>query len=144
MTDRSNLSADQMTAREWCNRPPAGWVCSRGRGHEGPCAAVQAHCHFTVNDVRCTRPGGHEGDHVVPLTLVTVPPAIPSPPDIQGLLDRVHDGIGGVGMVSIFAIPGRVTVSWRAGAREHVCGGLTLAEALQAVLDEVEKGVEDA
>lgn len=24
-----------------CNRPPQGWVCSRGRDHEGPCAARQ-------------------------------------------------------------------------------------------------------
>lgn len=23
-----------------CTRPPAGWTCSRGDGHEGPCAAT--------------------------------------------------------------------------------------------------------
>jgi hypothetical protein len=27
-----------------CTRPPPGWVCSRMRGHEGPCAArLQEH-----------------------------------------------------------------------------------------------------
>lgn len=25
-----------------CDVPPPGWVCSRGKGHEGPCAASQA------------------------------------------------------------------------------------------------------
>lgn len=25
-----------------CNRPPAGWACSRAPGHEGPCAATPA------------------------------------------------------------------------------------------------------
>jgi hypothetical protein len=24
-----------------CNRPPEGWYCTRGAGHEGPCAAVR-------------------------------------------------------------------------------------------------------
>lgn len=24
-----------------CRRPPAGWRCTRGVGHEGPCAAVE-------------------------------------------------------------------------------------------------------
>lgn len=26
----------------FCDVPPAGWTCSRGKGHEGPCAASQA------------------------------------------------------------------------------------------------------
>lgn len=26
-----------------CNKPPEGWYCTRGRGHEGPCAAVPRH-----------------------------------------------------------------------------------------------------
>lgn len=29
-----------------CDRPPPGWVCTRERGHDGPCAAVRV----TVND----------------------------------------------------------------------------------------------
>lgn len=24
-----------------CDRPPEGWQCTRGRDHEGPCAAVK-------------------------------------------------------------------------------------------------------
>lgn len=24
---------------ELCTVPPAGWICSRSKGHEGPCAA---------------------------------------------------------------------------------------------------------
>lgn len=27
--------------RVTCQRAPAGWVCTREDGHEGPCAAVQ-------------------------------------------------------------------------------------------------------
>jgi hypothetical protein len=23
-----------------CDRPPSGWTCSRGKGHDGPCAAT--------------------------------------------------------------------------------------------------------
>lgn len=26
-----------------CDKPPEGWYCTRGRGHEGPCAAVPRH-----------------------------------------------------------------------------------------------------
>jgi hypothetical protein len=27
-----------------CTRPPPGWYCSRDKGHEGPCAAVEGLC----------------------------------------------------------------------------------------------------
>ena len=27
-----------------CNLPPEGWVCPRGAGHEGPCAATEEAC----------------------------------------------------------------------------------------------------
>lgn len=30
---------EQHKAAEPCNIPPPGWWCSRGKGHEGPCAA---------------------------------------------------------------------------------------------------------
>ena len=26
-----------------CEAPPEGWICTRGAGHEGPCAALPAH-----------------------------------------------------------------------------------------------------
>jgi hypothetical protein len=33
------------SAAQICTLPPAGWVCSRGAGHEGPCAAsALPHC----------------------------------------------------------------------------------------------------
>lgn len=28
-----------------CTVPPAGWVCTRGAGHDGPCAAVSERDH---------------------------------------------------------------------------------------------------
>ncbi len=28
------------TPAPWCDRPPAGWHCTRGAGHEGPCCAA--------------------------------------------------------------------------------------------------------
>lgn len=28
-------------SKEKCTRPPEGWSCSRGEGHQGPCAATQ-------------------------------------------------------------------------------------------------------
>jgi hypothetical protein len=36
------MSADDLDPRVDgpCDVPPAGWECSRKRGHEGPCAAV--------------------------------------------------------------------------------------------------------
>ena len=32
----------EMTDPEECQVPPLGWRCTRGAGHEGPCAAVEA------------------------------------------------------------------------------------------------------
>lgn len=53
MSDTSDVSdetwmegqdrADELVAeanRRECDVPPAGWSCTRARGHEGPCAAV--------------------------------------------------------------------------------------------------------
>lgn len=34
------VPASAPPAPEECDRPPIGWRCTRGRGHEGPCAAV--------------------------------------------------------------------------------------------------------
>ena len=28
-------------ADDWCDVPPLGWRCTRAKGHEGPCAAVE-------------------------------------------------------------------------------------------------------
>lgn len=32
---------NQLGKHEKCTNPPHGWVCSRERGHEGPCAALK-------------------------------------------------------------------------------------------------------
>jgi hypothetical protein len=38
-----------------CNRPPAGWWCSRFPGHTGPCAARPlSQCHHSIVNGRCT------------------------------------------------------------------------------------------
>lgn len=32
---------DHDEADDWCDVPPLGWRCTRTKGHEGPCAAVE-------------------------------------------------------------------------------------------------------
>ena len=32
---------DYDDADGWCDVPPLGWRCTRAKGHEGPCAAVE-------------------------------------------------------------------------------------------------------
>jgi hypothetical protein len=38
---RAQAAADIMRM-PLCKQPPEGWTCSRGEGHEGPCASSQA------------------------------------------------------------------------------------------------------
>jgi hypothetical protein len=37
---RGTIPMSSTTVSETCDRPPAGWACTRQRGHEGPSAAV--------------------------------------------------------------------------------------------------------
>jgi hypothetical protein len=41
-TARTTFTHQPPIARERCDIPPEGWVCTRVKGHEGPCAATQA------------------------------------------------------------------------------------------------------
>jgi len=36
----AHLAADPPGRQGDCDRPPVGWTCPRGYGHDGPCAAV--------------------------------------------------------------------------------------------------------
>jgi hypothetical protein len=38
-TEEAGAAAPQPEYIGTCTRPPAGWTCSRGLGHDGPCAA---------------------------------------------------------------------------------------------------------
>lgn len=39
MSNPVNTEA-QITTIAPCTKPPAGWRCTRGAGHDGPCAAI--------------------------------------------------------------------------------------------------------
>lgn len=41
LADEIRMMADK-AAPASCDRPPAGWTCSRASGHDGPCAAAPA------------------------------------------------------------------------------------------------------
>ena len=71
-----------------CDRAPEGWLCRRGAGHEGPCAAVfiarrsanvptEPVCGDPIpacydseglSDAVCELPPGHDGPHRVEWT----------------------------------------------------------------------------
>lgn len=38
----SELLAEETRMSDVCTTPPAGWICTRVAGHEGPCAAEPA------------------------------------------------------------------------------------------------------
>lgn len=45
-----------------CDKPPAGWTCSRDKGHSGPCAASMAYPPVPANrklPVHCPQPQAH-------------------------------------------------------------------------------------
>jgi hypothetical protein len=35
------ITSESAKQAEVCNQAPSGWCCTRGAGHEGPCAAVE-------------------------------------------------------------------------------------------------------
>ena len=37
--DKISKTLDEAMEAKECDRPPEGWYCTRGYGHEGPCAA---------------------------------------------------------------------------------------------------------
>lgn len=39
-----------------CDRPPTGWYCSRGAGHDGPCNAVHLHAEVPAFMDPCCMP----------------------------------------------------------------------------------------
>ena len=40
-TGHNMLAAAQQPVGDQCDVPPIGWRCTRAKGHDGPCAAVE-------------------------------------------------------------------------------------------------------
>ncbi len=63
-----------------CDLPPPGWRCTRGKGHEGPCAAVQEY-DFHCKDKR---------RGVANLLESIAEEGLPEPRDLDTALDHLY------------------------------------------------------